>query len=154
MMDYCIQMSRSELSKRRQQIRRSFSALGRLLREFMGPGSMVPGCLYRLRRKCGKPNCRCAQGDLHETWALTRSEQGKSRLYSVSVEQRSSLRDLTLAYRRYQRARAQWVKQTRALLAQIDQLAEKKTVPWPPGQGQHPTNDEPIHHRAPPPTSA
>ena len=37
---------------------------------------MVPGSLYLLRRKCGKPNCRCATGELHTRWVLTRSEQG------------------------------------------------------------------------------
>lgn len=143
-------MSRDEFSKLRQQISRSFSALGRLLSEFTRSGLMVPGCLYRLRRKCGKPTCRCAQGQLHETWALTRSEQGKPRLYSVPVEERSALRDRTLEYRRYQRARAKWVKQSTALLAQIDQLAEKRIVSWPGGQGHKQTSDESVHHRAPP----
>lgn len=140
-------MSRSEFSKLRQQIRRSFSALGRLLSIFMRPGAMVPGSLYRLRRKCGKPTCRCAQGEeLHETWALTRSEQGKARLYSVRAEERSTLRDRTLEYRRYQRARAKWIKQSAALLAQIDQLAEKRIVPWPTGRDPSQTSDESVPH--------
>ena len=143
-------MSRSELSKLRQQISRSFAVLGRLLCVFLHLGDMVPGYLYRLRRKCGKPTCRCMQGELHETWALTRSEQGKARLYSVRAEDRSTLRDRTLEYRRYQRARAKWVKQSAALLAQIDQLAEKRIVAWPTGQDQHQTSDESVHHRAPP----
>jgi len=143
-------MSRSELSLLRQQISRSFAALGRLLWQFLHLGDMVPGCLYRLRRKCGKPTCRCNQGQLHETWALTRSEQGKARLYSVRAEERSILRDRTLEYRRYQRARAKWVKQSAALLAQIDQLAEKRIVPWPTGQGRNQTRDESVDHRAPP----
>ena len=147
---FCMQMSRSELSVLRQQISRSFSALGRLLSQFLHLGDMVPGCLYRLRRKCGKPNCRCAQGELHETWALTRSEKGKGRLYSVRAEERPILRDQTLEYRRYQRARAKWVKQSAALLAQIDQLAEKRIVPWPPDQGQNQTSDGSVDHRAPP----
>lgn len=139
-------MSRSEFSKLRQQIGRSFSALGRLLSEFMRPGAMVPGCLYRLRRKCGKPTCRCTQGELHETWALTRSEQGKARLYSVRAEERSTLRNRTLEYRRYQRARAKWIKQSAALLALIDQLAEKRIVPWPAGRNPSQTSDESVHH--------
>ena len=147
---FYIQMSRSEFSKLRQQISRSFSALGRLLSEFMRSGAMVPGSLYRLRRKCGKPTCRCAQGELHETWALTRSEQGKARLYGVRAEERSTLRDRTLEYRRYQRARAKWIKQSAALLSQIDQLAEKRIVPWPTGQDQNQTSNESIDHRAPP----
>ena len=147
---FYMQMSRSELSALRQQISRSFSALSRLLSQFLHLGEMVPGCLYRLRRKCGKPTCRCAQGELHETWALTRSEQGQARLYSVPAEERATLRDRTLQYRRYQRARAKWVKQSTALLAQIDQLAEQRIVPWPAGQAEKQTSDESVDHRAPP----
>ena len=93
---------------------------------------MTPGSLYLLRRKCGKPTCRCAQGHLHETWVLTRSDQGQSKLLSVSPVQRARLRQLTQTYRRYQRARARWVKLTAQLLRQIDQLAEAQIVAWPP----------------------
>lgn len=93
---------------------------------------MTPGSLYLLRRKCGKPTCRCAQGHRHEAWVLTRSDQGQAKLLSVPPEQRARLRQLTQIYRRYQRARAQWVKGTARLLVQIDQLAEAQIVPWPP----------------------
>lgn len=93
---------------------------------------MTPGSLYLLRRKCGKPTCRCAQGHLHEAWVLTRSDQGQAKLLAVPAEQRSRLRQLTQVYRRYQRGRAQWVKSTAKLLVQIDRLAEAQIVPWPP----------------------
>ena len=93
---------------------------------------MTPGSLYLLRRKCGKPTCRCAQGHLHEAWVLTRSDQGQAKLLAVPAEQRSRLRQLTQVYRRYQRGRAQWVKSTAKLLIQIDQVAQAQIVPWPP----------------------
>src|ERR1035441_9842989 len=57
---------------------------------------MVQGSFYLLRRKCGKPNCRCANGQLHATYVLTRSEQGKDRLYTVPKEQRAQVRSLKL----------------------------------------------------------
>lgn len=93
---------------------------------------MTPGSLYLLRRKCGKPTCRCAQGPLHETWVLTRSDEGKAKLLSVPPEHRAHLRQLTQAYRRYQQARAKWVKLSAQLLTQIDQLAEAQVIVWPP----------------------
>ena len=93
---------------------------------------MTPGSLYLLRRKCGKATCRCAQGHLHETWVLTRSVEGQAKLFAVPAEQRAHLRQLTKTYRRYQRARAQWVKLTVELLAHIDQLAQAQVVAWPP----------------------
>jgi len=63
---------------------------------------------------------------------LTRSEQGQAKLFAVPPAQRARLRQLTQTYRRYQRARAQWVKGSARLLVQIDQFAEAQIVPWPP----------------------
>lgn len=39
---------------------------------------MLRGTLITMRRKCGKPTCRCAQGQLHEGPALSVSLSGKS----------------------------------------------------------------------------
>jgi hypothetical protein len=93
---------------------------------------MVPGSLYLLRRQCGKPTCRCARGERHASWVLTRSESGHSRLYPVPPDQRGRLRLLTREYRRWQLARARLVKQATALRALIDRLAEARLQPWPP----------------------
>lgn len=147
-----MQMTGPQLSKLRQQLSRSFTALGRIFAELIRSTPMVPGSLYRLRRKCGKANCRCAQGELHASWVLTRSEQGKSRLYSVSAAERAAVRAWASQYRRYQRARAQWVKRGAALLAQIDHLAEQRIVVWPPPK-RPPPDDGSDHYRAPPPAS-
>jgi len=125
-------------SRRRQQLWQAYAALGRTLRALQRPQPMVPGSLYILRRKCGKPNCRCAQGQLHASWVLTRSESGQSRLYCVPKDQRGRLRPLTQEYRRWQLARARLVKQSAALLTMIDQLAEGRLQPWPPPQDHGP----------------
>ncbi len=119
-------------SRRRQRLWQAYAALARTLRTLQRGQPMVPGSLYLLRRKCGKPNCRCARGRLHAAWVLTRSESGQSRLYSVPPDQRGRLRPLTQEYRRWQLARARLVKQSAALLAAIDQLAEGRLQPWPP----------------------
>jgi hypothetical protein len=122
----------ADLSARRQRLWQAYAALGRLLRSLQLEAPLTPGSLYRLRRKCGKPTCRCAQGHLHETWVLTRSAQGQTKLYSVPPEQRARVRQLTAAYRRYQRSRALWVKRTAEWLAQIDAFTEVQLVAWPP----------------------
>jgi hypothetical protein len=92
---------------------------------------MTPGSFYLMRRKCGKTSCRCARGQLHPAWVLTRSEAGRHKLYSVPPDQRAQVRQRATAWRRYQRARAQFGKQTAALLARADQLARTQTVDWP-----------------------
>ena len=92
---------------------------------------MVQGSFYLLRRKCGKPNCRCATGQLHATYVLTRSEQGKDRLYTVPQAQRAHLRKWAAEYRRYQRARAVLARRQARLLALVDQMAEQRLLVWP-----------------------
>lgn|SRR5882724_4227550 len=125
-------------SKMRQQIARAFDGLDRLLTTLLRSAPMAPGSLYLLRRKCGKPSCRCARGSLHASWVLTRSEAGQQRLYSVPAAQRAQLRSWTAEYRRYQRARAQWVKRTASLLSQMDALAEQRVLGWPAAKNQPP----------------
>jgi hypothetical protein len=120
------------ISRLRQQLWRDYAVLARTLRTLQRQQPMVPGSLYLLRRKCGKANCRCTQGQLHASWVLTRSESGQSRLYAVPKDQRGRLRPLTQEYRRWQLARARLVKQSAALLTRIDQLAQGRLQPWPP----------------------
>jgi hypothetical protein len=92
---------------------------------------MVQGSFYLQKRRCGKPNCVCARGELHAAWVIARSEGGKNRTYMVSVEERARLRQLTDEYRRYLRARAVLGKRHWQLLALVDQLAENRLELWP-----------------------
>jgi hypothetical protein len=50
----------------------------------------------------------------------------------VPPEQRVRLRPLAQEYRRWQRARAQLIKQSARLVSLMDQLAEQRLQPWPP----------------------
>jgi hypothetical protein len=95
---------------------------------------MVQGSFYLLRRKCGKPNCRCATGQLHATYVLTRSEQGKDHLYTVPRDQRAQVRKWAAEYRRYQRARAVLAKRHLRLLSLVDEMAEQRLLIWPQNQ--------------------
>jgi len=122
---------RNNFPKLRQQLWRALAALGRVLRQLHRSQPMVQGSFYRLRRKCGKPNCRCASGQLHGTWVLTRSEEGKDRLYTVPPDQRARVRQWAAEYRRYQRARAALVKRHQRLLSLVDQMAEQRLLVWP-----------------------
>jgi len=125
-----MQMS-GNLSLLRQKLWRAYSALARTLRHLQRDPPMVPGSFYLLRRKCGKPNCRCASGQLHASWVLTRSEAGRDRIYSVPKDQRAQVRRWAMEYRRYQRARAALAKALPQLLALADQMAEQRLLVWP-----------------------
>jgi uncharacterized protein YjiS (DUF1127 family) len=122
----------TELPALRQRLWRQYRALGRRLRTMTSQGPLTPGSFYLLRRKCGKPSCRCTRGHLHAVWVLTRSEAGQHKLYPVPSDQRAQVRQLAAAWRRYQRARARLIQQITVLLALADQLAESQRVDWPP----------------------
>ena len=124
----------ADLPNLRQQLWRAYAALATTLRRLQRSEPMVQGSFYLLRRKCGKPNCRCARGELHPAYVLTRSEAGKDRLYPVPKEQRAEVRKRAAEYRRYQRARAVLVKRHLRLLALVDQIAEQRLVTWPPNR--------------------
>ncbi len=121
----------ADLSRLRQQLWRAYATQARTLRRLQRSEPMVQGSFYLLRRKCGNPNCRCARGQLHPAYVLTRSEAGKDRLYSVPKEQRAEVRKRAAEYRRYQRGRAVLVKRHLRLLALVDQIAEQRLVTWP-----------------------
>jgi hypothetical protein len=125
-----MQMS-ANLSPLRQKLWRAYAALARTLRQLQRDPPMVQGSFYLLRRKCGKPNCRCASGQLHASWVLTRSHEGKDRIYSVPKDQRAQVRRWALEYRRYQRARAALAKAHLQLLALADEMAAQRLLAWP-----------------------
>lgn len=38
----------------------------------------IAGSLAKVGVKCGNPNCKCASGERHEAWLLTRKERGRT----------------------------------------------------------------------------
>ena len=121
----------NDLSSLRQRLWRAYAALAPTLRRLQRSDPMLQGSFYLLRRKCGKPNCRCAAGQLHASYVLTRSEQGQDRLYTVPKDQRAQVRKWAAEYRRYQRARARLIKGHLHLLSLVDQMAEQRLLTWP-----------------------
>ena len=62
---------------------------------------VVRGSLITLRRRCGKPSCHCADGEPHETPALSCSIRGATQIVTLRREDLPAVR---AALRRYQRA--------------------------------------------------
>lgn len=124
-------MPGDDLSRLRQQLRRAHDAVGRMLKHLLREAPMTPGSFYLQKRRCGKPNCRCARGQLHTAWVITRSHEGATRTFMVPAQERARLRQLTWEYRRYHRARALLTKRHGQVLALADQLAQRRMVPWP-----------------------
>ena len=111
-----------ELSSLRSRTSKVQQQLPQLLEECLAREPLLPGSLYTLRRKCGKPNCRCIRGELHESTVLSYRGQGRPRNISPPPEQLESLRTMTHDYRRCRQARAKLVRWQRQLLKLVDAL--------------------------------
>ena len=65
---------------------------------------MLRGTVVTHRRRCGKPNCRCASGqELHEEVLLSYSFQSRARSVTLPEELIEPVREATERYRQARR---------------------------------------------------
>lgn len=83
---------------------------------------LLHGTLTTFRRRCGKPGCRCADGHLHESPALTVTEGGRTKTLTLSA---AEVAEVTAAVARYEQAKAELDAQAAAGLAG---LRERRTA--------------------------
>jgi hypothetical protein len=114
--------ARQELSLLRSRLRDCLAELRRVLKVVFGRSALVKGNVYELARKCGKANCVCTRGQLHRSMVLTWSEEGKSRLLSISKERVSEVKNKSEEYLRFRRARARVTEIHREILAVMDRI--------------------------------
>jgi len=79
-----------------------------LLTRIRALGPMVHGSLVEATRTCGKKGCRCARGEPHTAFYLSRRFEGKTRLEHVSRDQVNMVR--------------RWRKEHDRLLALVEEL--------------------------------
>src|ERR1700722_11127659 len=117
-----VHLMNQRLSSLRAQILQLQQLLPGLLETALGREPLLPGSLYTLRRKCGKPSCHCNRGELHASTVLSYRGQGRPRNLSTTPEQLEPLRKLTDSYRLCRKARAQLVRWQKQLLQLVDEL--------------------------------
>jgi hypothetical protein len=61
---------------------------------------VIRGSVVKVRRACGKAQCKCTDGALHETWALSYSYRGRTRMIPLREE---DVRVARQAIERYQK---------------------------------------------------
>ena len=64
---------------------------------------LLQGTLTTFRRRCGKPACRCAAGEPHESPALRFTEDGRTKTLTLTA---AEVAQVTAALARYEQARA------------------------------------------------
>jgi hypothetical protein len=93
-------------SRIRQRLLQIPAELGEQLRRMARMREMLPGYVYHSRRRCGKPSCRCARGELHEAWVVATKVKGKQTTRSLSGKLRARVQRLTDNYRGYRQAQS------------------------------------------------
>ena len=64
---------------------------------------LLQGSLTTFRRRCGKPTCRCATGEPHESPALRFTEGGRTKTLTLTA---AEVAQVTAALARYEQAKA------------------------------------------------
>lgn len=77
---------------------------------------VLRGTLTTFRRRCGKPSCRCAAGEPHESPALTFTEAGRTKTVTLSA---AEVDEVAAALARYDTARAELEARAEAGLSRL-----------------------------------
>jgi hypothetical protein len=93
---------REKFSRMRQSLPQLINQMRQLVKPFFSDRPVIKGTVYELRRRCGKPGCKCARGELHARMVVSASEKGKTRLRVIP---RGFLVEVQERVRRYQELR-------------------------------------------------
>ncbi|MGV1010791.1 MAG: DUF6788 family protein [Dermatophilaceae bacterium] len=77
---------------------------------------LLKGSLTTFRRRCGKPTCRCATGEPHESPALRYTEDGRTKTLTLTADE---VAQVTAALARYEQAKADLDTQAAEGIAQL-----------------------------------
>ena len=111
-----------KFSRLRQSLRRLSDEARKLIEPSFSDKPVIKGSVYELKRKCGKPGCKCTQGELHSRMVLSASEKGKTRLRVIP---HGFLVQVQIKVRRYQelrRARSRLVEVHRKMIRVMDEM--------------------------------
>jgi hypothetical protein len=108
------------------QLRHSLRKLSDELRQLINPSfsdkPVIKGSVYELKRKCGKPGCKCAQGELHSRMVVSASEKGKTILRVIPNGFLIEVQGKVRRYQELRRARARLVEVYRKMIQVMDEM--------------------------------
>ena len=111
-----------QLSELHKTLRRRLIDLESSLQVAFGRDPLVKGNVYEMARKCGKPSCACARGELHRSMVLSWSQRGKTRLFSIPPDRLAEVRQKSEEYLRFRRTRARVSEIRQGMLALLDRI--------------------------------
>jgi hypothetical protein len=114
--------AREKFSRLRQSLLQLVNEMKRLVDPFFSDGPVIKGTVYELRRRCGKPGCKCAQGDLHARMVVSASEKGRTRLRVIPRGFLVEVQERVKRYQELRRVRARLVTIHRQMLRVLDEM--------------------------------
>jgi hypothetical protein len=107
-----------------------------LVRQFGIPENLLGGSLSPTRRRCGKPNCHCRDGEGHLQWSVTFCKNGEKRVERVPVAWVEELEKVVLetqsyldAVREVMAINVELLAQTRQQLRETEVRHRKRSAP-------------------------
>lgn len=84
------------------------------IKELAAAGPLLQGSMTQIHLTCGNPNCRCARGEKHTAYQVTRKVRGKTKTLSIPADLVEDARAWVEEHRRVKR-----------LLKEISELSEQ-----------------------------
>ena len=113
---------REKFSQLRQALLRLTGEIKGLIEPLFSDRPLIKGTVYELRRRCGKPGCKCARGELHTRMVVSASEGGKTRLQVIPHGFLVEVQTRVRGYQELRRVRAGLGEIYRKMLRVIDQM--------------------------------
>ena len=114
--------AREKFSRLRQSLLLLIEEMKGLIEPFFSDRPVLKGTVYELKRKCGKPGCKCAQGELHACMVVSASQRGKTRLRAIPRGFLVDTQQRVRGYQQLRRARARVVQIHRQMLKLMDEM--------------------------------
>ena len=114
--------AREKFSRLRQSLVQLVNEMKRLVEPFFSDRPVIKGTVYELRRRCGKPGCKCARGELHARMVVSASEKGKTRLRVIPRGFLGEVQEKVGRYQELRRVRARLVAIHREILKILDEM--------------------------------
>ncbi len=122
---------KKKFSQLRQSLDRLANEIRQIVEPFFSDKPVIKGSVYELKTKCGKPECKCAKGQLHHRMVLSASEKGKTKLRAIPrgflVEVQSKAR----CYQELRRARVRLIEVHKKILKVIDEMEAMRREEMP-----------------------
>ena len=127
---------RQKFSRLRQSLINLSYEVRELIKPFFSSRPVIKGSVYELKRKCGKPGCKCTKGQLHRSMVLSSSEKGKTRLKVIPHGFLLEVKSKVQRYKKLRHSRRQLGQVHQSMLEVMDEMEAMRREEMPSG-GKH-----------------